>query len=600
MSHKFNYTDSPTASGNDWQNIKALMPFLWEYKGRVLFALGCLIAAKFANVGVPVVLKGIVDSLNVELHDMVVMPVFLLFAYGALRIASSLFNELRDVLFTRVRYRAMRRLMIRTMQHLHDLSLRFHLERKTGAISRDLQRGATSLSNLLNYFTFSIIPIFVEFFLVAAYLLSQYSWGFTAIIFGCVVVYVAFTMAVMNWRMEHRQAMNKHESNANNIAIDSLMNYETVKYFNNEKLEVDRTDKHLAQWEDSAVVTQTSMSLLNFGQGTIIAIGVTIVMFYAASEVTVGNMTLGDLVLVNAFLLQLFIPLGFLGIVYRQIRYSLTDMDHMVKLLNEKPEIVDEENAPPLQVTKGEVVFDHVSFSYNPDREILHDVSFAIGAGEKVAVVGASGAGKSTLGRLLFRFYDVTKGAICIDGQDIRHVSQQSLRENIGIVPQDTVLFNESIFFNLQYAAPEASKEEIYQAAKQANLHNFIEQLPQGYETMVGERGLKLSGGEKQRVAIARVILKKPKILIFDEATSALDTHSEQAILESLRETAQNHTTLVIAHRLSTIADADRILVLDAGRIIEHGSHQSLLAEDGRYAEMWRMQLKEETEKNQD
>ena len=596
MSHKFNYTDTPNASGNDWSNIKALAPFLWEYKGRVLLALISLIIAKFANVGVPVVLKGIIDSLNVDAQDMIVMPVFLLFAYGALRIASSLFNELRDVLFTRVRYRAMRRLIIRTMQHLHDLSLRFHLERKTGAVSRDLQRGATSLSNLLNYFTFSIIPILVEFFLVAAYLLTQYNWAFTAIIFGCVVVYVGFTMAVMNWRMEHRQAMNKHESNANNIAIDSLINYETVKYFNNETLEVNRTDDHLGQWEDSAVVTQTSMSLLNFGQGTIIAVGVAIVMFFATSEVANGNMTLGDLVLVNAFLLQLFIPLGFLGIVYRQIRYSLTDMDNLVKLLNEKPEIVDDEGASDLNVSKGEVSFSSVNFSYDTDRKILHDVSFSIAGGEKVAVVGASGAGKSTLGRLLFRFYDVSGGAIEIDGQDVRKVSQQSLRSNIGIVPQDTVLFNESIYFNLQYADPDATEDQIHEAARAANLHDFIQQLPQGYETMVGERGLKLSGGEKQRVAIARVILKKPKILIFDEATSALDTHSEQAILESLKITAKNHTTLVIAHRLSTIVDADRILVMEAGRIIEQGSHRELLVNNGRYAEMWQMQLKEESE----
>lgn len=599
MSHRFSYTETPNASGNDWQNIRALMPFLWEYKGRVLFALLCLIVAKFANVGVPVVLKGIVDSLSVDLQDVIVLPVMLLFAYGALRIASSFFNELRDVLFTRVRYRAMRRLTVRTMRHLHDLSLRFHLERKTGAISRDLQRGATSLSNLLNYFTFSIIPILVEFLLVAIYLLSQYSWTFTVIIFGCVVVYVGFTMAVMNWRMEHRQAMNRHESDANNIAIDSLMNFETVKYFNNEQLEINRTDGHLVKWEDSAVVTQTSMSLLNFGQGSIIAIGVTIVMFFATSEVIDGNMTLGDLVLVNAFLLQLFIPLGFLGIVYRQIRYSLTDMDHLVKLLNEKPEIVDKKNAHELVVSEGNVEFHQVKFSYNPDRQILYDVNFKIAAGEKVAVVGPSGAGKSTLGRLLFRFYDVDSGGITIDGQDLRDVSQQSLRNNIGIVPQDTVLFNESIYFNLQYASPTASKEEIIDATKQANLHEFIEKLPQGYDTVVGERGLKLSGGEKQRVAIARVILKKPKILIFDEATSALDTHSEQAILNSLKDTAENHTTLVIAHRLSTVIDSDRILVLDNGRIIEEGSHSQLLNAGGRYAEMWLMQLKEEEEDSQ-
>ncbi len=597
MSASFQYTETPNAKSNDWYNIKSLMPYIWEYKGRVLLAMVCLILAKVANVGVPVVLKGIVDSLDTDLHQAIVFPFLLLMAYGGLRIVSSLFNELRDVLFTRVRYRAMRRITIRTMEHLHNLSLRFHLERKTGAVSRDLQRGAASLSSLLNYFTFSIIPVIIEFLLVAIFLIFSYDIIFSIVIFSCVGVYVAFTLAVMNWRIEHRQEMNKHESNANNIAIDSLINYETVKYFNNEIMERHRTDEHLALWENSAVKTQTSMSLLNFGQGVIIAIGVTLVMMFAAKQVADGSMTIGDLVLVNAFLLQLFIPLGMLGVIYRQIRYSLTDMENLVKLLEEKPEVLDEKNAPDLCVNQGEVVFDKVNFSYDPTRPILKGMSFTIKPGEKLAVVGASGAGKSTLARLLFRFYEVNQGSIRIDGQDISCVTQSSLRENIGIVPQDTVLFNETLIYNLQYANPKATHEDIIQAAKLANIHEFIESLPEKYETRVGERGLKLSGGEKQRVAIARVILKKPKILVFDEATSSLDTHSEQAILKSLSDAAKNHTTLVIAHRLSTIVDADLILVMENGTILEQGSHQALLEKQGRYAEMWQLQLKEKAKK---
>ena len=587
------YTDAPSSNLNDWQNVKSLLPYLWEYKGRVLLALACLVLAKVANVGVPIVLKDIVDSLNLNVQSILIYPTLLLVGYGALRIASSAFNELRDVLFTRVRYRAMRRLTIRTMEHLHNLSLRFHLERKTGAISRDLQRGATSLSSLLNYFTFSIIPVVVEFGLVAAYLLTSYDGIFTVLIFSCVLVYVLFTLAVMNWRMNHRQEMNQHESNANNIAMDSLINYETVKYFNNEELEKRRTDEHLGKWENSAVKAQTSMSLLNFGQGAIIAVGVTLVMMAAASQVQKGTMTLGDLVLVNTFLLQLFIPLGMLGIIYRQIRYSLTDMDHLVKLLEEVPEIKDAADAPSLLVEKGHVKFDHVNFSYNKDRSILKDISFEIPPGNKLAIVGASGAGKSTIARLLFRFYEINQGQILIDGQDIRSVAAQSLRENIGIVPQDTVLFNESIYYNILYAKPDASETEVHQAAAMANIHEFITGLPQGYDTKVGERGLKLSGGEKQRVAIARVLLKGSKVLIFDEATSALDTVSERAITASLTAAARNHTTLVIAHRLSTIVDADEILVLHEGEIVEQGNHDKLLSQGKVYADMWAMQQKE-------
>ncbi len=597
MSAPHRYTDAPTENRKDWANIRALMPYLWEYRGRVLLALSSLILAKVANVGVPLVLKELVDKLDVDAGDMLLaLPVALLLAYGALRLSASLFNELRDVLFTRVRYRAMRRLTLRTLEHLHKLSLRFHLERKTGAISRDLARGAASLSTLLNYFTFSILPIMVEFLLVAGVLVSQYDIVFTFIIFGSVAAYVAFTFAVTNWRMEYRLAMNRYESQANNEAIESLINYETVKYFGNEKIELSRCDNTLSKWEDNAVISQSSMSLLNFGQAAIIAVSVTLIMFFAAGEVRNGDMSIGDFVLVNAFLLQLFIPLGFLGIVYRQMKHSLTDMDQLIKLLDEVPEIQDRPDAPPLDVTRGEVRFEHVAFAYQDDRPILHDIDFTIAPGKKVAVVGASGAGKSTLARLLFRFYDVKQGRVLIDGQDISEVTQASLRAAIGIVPQDTVLFNESLQYNLAYARPEATQDEIIAAAKLAQLHDFVQSLPEGYDTVVGERGLKLSGGEKQRVAIARAILKRPRILIFDEATSALDSGSEQAILSALKVASADHTTLVIAHRLSTVVDADRILVMEAGRIVEQGDHKSLLSHAGVYEKLWALQQHERLE----
>ena len=594
MTARFKYTEAPSADRSDLANFRALLPYLWEYRGRVLVALFCLILAKVANVGVPVTLKSIVDDLNLDAGMPLILPVSMLLVYGALRLSSSLFNELRDVLFTRVRYRAMRRLTIRTLDHLHDLSLRYHLERKTGAVSSDLQRGASSLSSLLNYFTFSIIPVAVEFALVAVVLISHYDFIFTVIIFCSIAVYVVFTFKVMNWRMHYRVEMNRLESKANNEAVDSLINYETVKYFNNERMETQRCNETLAEWEDNAVNSQTSMSALNFGQGAIIAMGVTVIMFFAASEVVAGRMTLGDLVLVNAILLQLFIPLGFLGIVYRQIRYSLADMQQLVTLLNEKPEITDKDNAPALAVTQGEVRFEHVDFGYHKDRQILFDVNFVIKPGEKLAVVGASGAGKSTLARLLFRFYDVNSGRVLIDGQDLRAFTQQSVRESIGIVPQDTVLFNDTIYYNLAYAKNNATREDVVNAAKMAHIHDFILSLPDKYDTVVGERGLKLSGGEKQRVAIARTILKSPKILIFDEATSALDSKSEQAILEDLKMTATDHTTLVIAHRLSTIVDADQILVLDKGQIVEAGQHGQLLDAQGTYAQMWALQQKQQ------
>ena len=577
----------------DLHNLRNMLPFLWEYRGRALFALGCLVLAKVANVGIPLVLKQIVDTLEQGDKALLVLPLFLLLGYGLLRLSSSLFNELRDAIFARVRYRAMRRLSNRVLSHLHDLSLRFHLERQTGAISRDLERGTRSVSSILNYMVFSILPMLVEFTLVTLVLLTQYAIIFTLITFATVAVYVAFTLAITEWRMEYRHTMNKLDSQANSHAFDSLINYETVKYFGNEQLELNRFDNTLADWEENAVKSQTSMSLLNIGQGGIIAVGVTFIMIFAADGVVEGSMSIGDLVLVNAFLLQLFIPLNFLGIVYRQIKYSLADMDLIFKLLERKPEITDAPDARPLQLRRGEVRFEQVDFAYQPERQILHRVDFTILAGEKVAVVGHSGAGKSTLSRLLFRFYDVTGGRVLLDDQDVRHVTQGSLREVIGIVPQDTVLFNDSILYNLAYGRPDASRAEIEAAARIAHIAEFIDSLPEGYETLVGERGLKLSGGEKQRIAIARAMLKRPRILLFDEATSSLDSKTEQAIQETLREVAKDHTTLVIAHRLSTVVDADRILVMDQGHIREQGTHRELLAQGGLYAQMWRLQQKE-------
>ncbi|MCU7906170.1 MAG: ABC transporter ATP-binding protein/permease [Candidatus Thiodiazotropha sp. (ex Epidulcina cf. delphinae)] len=578
----------------DFHNLRNMLPFLWEYRGRALFALSCLVLAKLANVGIPLVLKEIVDGLERGDKALLVLPLFLLLGYGALRLSSTLFNELRDAVFARVRYRAMRNLSSRVLAHLHELSLRFHLERQTGAISRDLERGTRSVSTILNYMVFSILPMVVEFGLVAAVLLSRYDILFTLVTFGTVVVYVGFTLAVTEWRMEYRHIMNRLDSQANSQAFDSLINYETVKYFGNEPLELKRFDETLSRWEDNAVKSQTSMSLLNFGQGGIIAIGVTLIMILAADGVVTGSMSLGDLVLVNAFMLQLFIPLNFLGMVYRQIKYSLADMDLIFKLLERQPEITDAPEVGALRLDGGKVRFERVDFAYQAEREILHGIDFTIQAGEKVAVVGHSGAGKSTLSRLLFRFYDVSDGCITIDGQDIRRVSQQSLRSVIGIVPQDTVLFNDTILYNLAYGRLGATLEEIEEAARIAHITDFIQQLPEGYRTVVGERGLKLSGGEKQRVAIARAMLKRPRILIFDEATSSLDSKTEQAIQETLREVARNHTTLVIAHRLSTVVDADRILVMEGGRIVEQGNHLELLAFEGLYRQMWQLQQKEE------
>jgi ATP-binding cassette subfamily B protein len=586
-------TEAPHKDRRDLHNLKSMLPYLWEYRGRALFALACLLVSKVANVGIPVVMKDLVDYLEQSDKALLLMPWMLLLAYGLLRLGNSLFNELRDAVFAKVRYRAMRRLSTRVLHHLHALSLRFHLERQTGALSRDLERGTRSVSSILNYMVFSILPMLVEFSLVAVVLLSQYDPIFTLVTFGAVAVYVAFTLAITEWRMEYRHQMNRLDSEANNQAFDSLINYETVKYFGNEPMELKRYDNTLADWEFNAVKSQTSMSLLNFGQGAIIALGVSLIMILATQGVVDGEMSIGDLVLLNAFMLQLFIPLNFLGVVYRQIKYALADMDRVFKLLETEPEIRDAADARPLQLSQGEIRFEQVDFGYNPDRQILHGVDFCVPAGQKVAVVGHSGAGKSTLSRLLYRFYEVSGGRVLIDGQDLRQLTQASLREAIGIVPQDTVLFNNSIHYNLAYGRPDASREEIERAAELAHIREFIESLPQGWDTLVGERGLKLSGGEKQRVAIARAMLKRPRILIFDEATSSLDSKTEQAIQHTLREVAQNHTTLVIAHRLSTVVDADRILVMEQGRIIEQGSHRELLAQQGQYSRMWALQQEE-------
>jgi ATP-binding cassette subfamily B protein len=586
-------TTLPGTAGNDLKTLKALAPFLWEYRGRVLLALACLVLAKVANVGVPLVLKDIVDSLDVDASEMLVLPLSFLLAYGALKLASSLFNELRDSVFARVRHGAMRSVSLKVLEHLHRLSLRFHLERKTGGLSRDIDRGTRSVSSLMNYMVFSILPTLVEITLIAGILLSRYDVWFAGITFIAVVTYIAFTMQVTEWRMKYRIAMNALDSRANTQAVDSLLNYETVKYFGNEGFELRRYNDSLREWEASAVKSQTSLSALNFGQAAIIAAGVTLIMIRASQGVVAGTMTLGDLVLVNAFLLQLFIPLNFLGIVYSQLKHSLADMHLMFDVLNREPEIVDRPGAMELRPGNAEVCFEGVSFAYDRERPILHDISFTIAPGKKVAVVGPSGAGKSTLARLLFRFYEVHSGRILVNDQDIATVTQDSLRRSIGIVPQDTVLFNDTLYYNIAYARPDAGRDDIEQAARLANIHDFISALPQGYDTVVGERGLKLSGGEKQRVAIARAILKNPRILVFDEATSSLDSHSEQLILDALRAVAAHHTTLVIAHRLSTIVDADHILVMQDGRIIEEGTHQDLLVHAGTYARLWALQQEE-------
>ena len=583
------------AERSDWHALASLLPYLWEFKGRVLLAFAFLVGAKLANVGVPLIMKEIVDSLS-GVKAVAAVPLVLVLAYGALRTSTTLFTELRELVFARVEYRAVRRVALKVFRHLHTLALRFHLERQTGGVSRDIERGSRAISSLLGYALYSIFPTLVEIGLVIGIMLVKYDAWFTIVTTVTLAGYITYTVAITEWRTKFRRLMNEQDSRANSRAIDSLLNYETVKYFGNEEHEARRYDENLRRYEDAAVKSQTSLSALNVGQSGIVAIGVTLVMWRATAGVVDGSMTLGDLVLVNAFLVQLYIPLNFLGVVYREIKQALADIERMFRLLKENREVEDKPGAPSLDASRAVIRFEHVCFSYDGRRRILEDVSFEVPSGKTVAVVGHSGAGKSTLARLLFRFYDVNTGRIGVNGVDIRDVTQASLRAAIGIVPQDTVLFNDTIYYNILYGRPSASREEVIAAAKSAHIHEFIETLPEKYESTVGERGLKLSGGEKQRVAIARALLKNPHILVFDEATSALDSKSEKAIQAELERIAKGRTTLMIAHRLSTIMDADQILVMDHGRIIERGAHRELLDAEGAYAAMWALQLQEEME----
>jgi ATP-binding cassette, subfamily B, heavy metal transporter len=574
--------------------LKGLIPYLWprdslELRLRVVAALALLAGAKLINISVPFLYKHAVDTLSGK-FGLVIVPVMLVVAYGAARVCAQGFNELRDAVFAKVEQRAVRRLALAAFRHLHSLSLRFHLDRRTGGLARAVERGTQAIDFLLTYILFNVVPTLIEIVIVCGILWRLYDWEFAAVAFATIAVYIAFTFLMTDWRVRFRQEMNARDSEANTKAIDSLLNYETVKYFANEEHEARRYDRSLRAYEKAAVRSETTLALLNIGQGIIIACGLIGVMLLAAQGVAAGRMTIGDFVLVNAYLIQLYMPLNFLGMVYRNIKQSLVDLEQMLALLKVAPEISDRVGAPALIVEKGAVAFHHVDFRYDPRRTILEDIDFRIPPGHTVAIVGPSGAGKSTIARLLFRFYDVDSGAIEIDGQDIRAVGQDSLRRAIGVVPQDTVLFNDTILYNIAYGRPGATRAEIEDAARFARIHEFVMGLPDGYDTVVGERGLKLSGGEKQRVAIARVILKSPRILIFDEATSALDTKTEREIQASLAEIAAGRTTLIIAHRLSTVVDADQILVLDGGRIAERGHHRELLAIGGVYAAMWARQ----------
>jgi len=582
----------------DSETLKRLFPYLWQYKWRVLAALTFMVGAKLANVGVPLLLKELIDAMSFKPNDpmaVIVVPVSLLLVYGVLRLSVSAFTELRELVFAKATQGAARQIALETFQHLHGLSLRFHLERQTGGMTRDIERGVRGIESLISYSLYSVVPTLIEVALVLSILAVKFDVWFAGITLAALALYIVFTISVTEWRTHFRRQANEFDSAAHTKAVDSLLNYETVKYFNNEAFEAARYDKSLEALRRARLKAQTSLSLLNTGQQLIIAVALVGMLWRATQGVVDGRMTLGDLVMINAFMIQLYIPLNFLGVLYREIKQSLTDLDRMFTLLEKEREVADAPNAPTLQLSGPPTVkFESVVFAYEATRPILHGISFEIPAGKTVAVVGPSGSGKSTLARLLFRFYDVGSGAITIDGQDIRHVTQGSVRRAMGIVPQDTVLFNDTVRYNIAYGRTDATEAEVEHAAKAAHIHDFIAATPKGYDTMVGERGLKLSGGEKQRVAIARTLLKNPPIVIFDEATSALDSANERAIQAELQSAAQNKTTLVIAHRLSTVVDAHEILVLDAGRIVERGAHSELLALNGRYAQMWALQQSSE------
>jgi len=584
---------------NDWQTIKTLAPYLWppgeaSLRLRVVLAMIFLAAAKGASVAVPYVYKQAIDALDMKDGAVIVVPVMILIAYGVARVLSQALGELRDAVFAKVAQRAIRQAGLKTFRHLHRLSLRFHLDRKTGGVSRAVERGTKGIEFLLRFMLFNVVPTLVEVVLTCGILWYLFGIWMALVAFLTIGIYIFWTLAVTEWRIQFRRTMNDTDNEANTKAIDSLLNFETVKYFGNEDHESRRFDKALARYEDAAVKSNTSLALLNIGQGAIIAVGLTAIMWMAADGVVAGTMTIGDFAMVNAYLIQLYMPLNFLGFVYREIKQSLIDMEQMFRLLDEHPEVADNPGAQPLAITGGELRFENVSFAYDARREVLHDISFTVPAGKTVAIVGPSGSGKSTISRLLFRFYDVSGGRITIDGQDVRDLTQVSLRAAIGMVPQDTVLFNDTVFYNIAYGRPGASPAEVEAAARTAQIHDFIMALPDGYQATVGERGLKLSGGEKQRVAIARTVLKAPAILIFDEATSALDSRTEQDIVKALKAVSRNRTTVTVAHRLSTVVDADEILVLESGRIVERGSHPDLLKMHGRYADMWARQQQQE------
>lgn len=591
---------SNVANAAEWSALRRLMPYLWEYKWRVLAALLFMVGAKVANVSVPLLLKQLVDALNVKATDpaaLLVVPVGLLLAYGALRFSTSMFSELRDLVFAKATQGATRSIALATFRHLHALSLRFHLERQTGGMTRDIERGVRSTESLVSYSLYSILPTLIEMVLVLGILAFTFDMGFAAITAVALLCYITFTVKVTEWRTQYRRMANEQDSAAHTKAVDALLNYETVKYFNNEEFEARRYDENLQALRRVRLKSQRTLSLLNAGQQLIIATALVVMLWRATQGVVAGELTLGDFVMVNAFMIQLYIPLNFLGVLYREIKQSMADLSRMFALMDKAREVADVPNAPPLQLNaQPDVYFDNVHFAYDPARPILKGLSFHVPAGKTVAVVGASGAGKSTLARLLYRFYDVQSGSIRIAGQDIRQVTQDSVRKAIGIVPQDTVLFNDTVAYNIAYGRAGASQVEVEAAAKAARIHGFIAATPQGYATKVGERGLKLSGGEKQRVAIARTLLKNPPILIFDEATSALDSQTERAIQHELGSAAEGKTTLVIAHRLSTVVDAHEILVMDAGQIMERGTHGALLAQGGRYAEMWALQQSAEAQ----